>query len=291
MKPTAEFMSLAAELHSYVLSFLPWQDVLRCSSVGYYLMIYNRFLTIVLQVCKALRLTYMSSSQLQYIVELGGQRLLHVPDTDLDNPTSIAKCLQLLRDKANAWFKFDERPLMTLHVPEQFRFSYRSFVGGHYCMWDEEQDLAKIFPILPNPSQRTIERDWSPKSSRSVPNAQTFSVFMDPVQNLVAIAYAITDDDLQSGDESFYIDLRTLDVDGVHPRAAGPKLFLSGLPGGENSELITQSMKLEGLGRHIAFRRSLTVSDEEDSTYEDVWALQIWDWQHSMTSNVSPGQK
>jgi hypothetical protein len=291
MKPTAEFMSLATELHSYVLSFLPWQDVLRCSSVGYYLVIYNRFLTIILQVCKALRLTYMSSSQLQYIVELGGQRLLHVPDTDLDNPTSIAKCLQLLRDKANAWFKFDERPLMALHVPEQFRFSYRSFVGGHYCMWDEEQDLAKIFPILPNPSQRTIERDWSPKSSRSVPNAQTFSVFMDPVQNLVAIAYTITDDDLQSGDESFYIDLRTLDVDGVHPRAAGPKLFLSGLPGGENSELITQSMKLEGLGRHIAFRRSLTVSDEEDSTYEDVWALQIWDWQHSMTSNVSPGQE
>jgi hypothetical protein len=56
---------------------------------------------IVLQVCKALRQTYISSSELQYIVELSGQRLLHVPNTD-DVNIPVSERLQLLRDKAHA---------------------------------------------------------------------------------------------------------------------------------------------------------------------------------------------
>jgi len=38
MEPTAELLSLAEELRSYIMSFLPWQDILRCSSVSYNLL-------------------------------------------------------------------------------------------------------------------------------------------------------------------------------------------------------------------------------------------------------------
>ncbi|OJA12069.1 hypothetical protein AZE42_02170 [Rhizopogon vesiculosus] len=268
MKRNADFLSLAAELRSYILSFLPWQDVLRCSSV-----------------CKVLHLTYMSSSELQYIVELGGQRLLPVSSTDPDNVTSIAKRLQLLRDKAHAWFEFDKCSFRTVSIPERFRYARRSITGGHLCLWNEE-GLAKIFPILPKPSQQTIERDWSLRSSHSVPNAHAWDVFMDPAQNLIATAYATThehsDWQSHSDDANFYIGLTTLDVGGIHPQAAGPVLFL---PGYENRGLAVFGWKLKVLGSHVAFQRSLVLRDRANTTYKDRWWLQIWDWQHSTTSN------
>jgi hypothetical protein len=34
-QPKVEFLALAEELHSYILSFLPWQDILRCTSVSH----------------------------------------------------------------------------------------------------------------------------------------------------------------------------------------------------------------------------------------------------------------
>ncbi|KAG1838914.1 hypothetical protein DFJ58DRAFT_120895 [Suillus subalutaceus] len=144
LRPRAEFLSLAEELQSYILSFLPCKDILRCSSV-----------------CKALRQTYMSSSELQYVTELGGQQLLFVPGMDLDNNTSNFKCLQLLRDKAHAWFKLDIHSSKTVFIPEPFRRYTNTFlVHGHLRLFNEVQQLAKIFPILPKPDQQIIERDW-----------------------------------------------------------------------------------------------------------------------------------
>jgi hypothetical protein len=34
VRPKLEFLALAEELYSYILSFLPWQDILRCTSVS-----------------------------------------------------------------------------------------------------------------------------------------------------------------------------------------------------------------------------------------------------------------
>jgi hypothetical protein len=39
MHHKAEFLSLAEELQSHILSFLPWRDILRCASVSYDLLI------------------------------------------------------------------------------------------------------------------------------------------------------------------------------------------------------------------------------------------------------------
>lgn len=270
MKPRSTgLLALAEELQSYILSFLPHQDILRCTSV-----------------CKTLRQTYMTSSELQYITELGGQQLLPVPDTDLDNHTSISKRLQLLRDKAHAWFKFDIHSFETISMPEQFHDAKTSLADGHLCLFNEDEQSAKIFPILPKPSQHKIERDWPSGSLCSIQNADSIEVFMDPAQNLIAIACMIADETLGMDDERLYIDLGALDGNGaVHPEAAGKTLFLSALPRCEDGLYTIENWKLEGLGRHIAFRRSLLVHEGSYKFGEEIWFLQIWDWQKSTTSS------
>jgi hypothetical protein len=35
MNPAEHFPSLAEEIRTYILSFLPWRDILNCTSVGY----------------------------------------------------------------------------------------------------------------------------------------------------------------------------------------------------------------------------------------------------------------
>ncbi|KAG1777075.1 hypothetical protein EV702DRAFT_1268612 [Suillus placidus] len=273
VKPKVEFLALAEELHAYILSFLPWQDILRCTSV-----------------CKALRQTYISSSELQYIIELGGQRLLPVPIADTGNHTSVSQRLQLLRDKSHAWFQFNLHAcsFQTVSMQDQIYEVVTSLADGHLCLWHHETEdsgsSAKIVPILPKPSQQTIEQYWSPGSLCSVPNAHIVDVYMDPAQNLIAIAYAVHNDMLQEG--RFYVDLRALDGDGIHPQAAGQTLFLSVLTAQVSHDLftVTEDLKLKGLGRHLALQCSV-LHDPVSTTPQVIWWLQLWDWQHSTTSN------
>ncbi|KAG2030662.1 hypothetical protein BDR03DRAFT_1003491 [Suillus americanus] len=233
-----QFLFLSEDLHAYILTFLSYRDIIRCTSV-----------------CKCLRQTYLSSSELQYIVELGGQRLLPV-GLGAHNHTPISERLRVLRDKARAWFKFDTRPVQTAIVPES------------------GPPFAKICSILSKPG---INREWHClESLLSVPNARHNDVLIDPEQNLVADAYEII------GKSRAYIDLLALDGDGSHPRAVGPTLStVPRLPGRQNTILARGSWRLDGLGRHIALWHFLQLDDP----YRILWWLQIWDWQHSTTSN------
>ncbi|KAG2131773.1 hypothetical protein DEU56DRAFT_757469 [Suillus clintonianus] len=242
MKPKAGFLSLAEEVQLYILILLPYRDILRCSSV-----------------CKALRQTYLSYSELQYIVELGGQQLLHVPDINPEHRISVSQRLQLLRNRAHAWFKLDVHTCTTIFIPDQCRYSrtssIRGVANGHLCLWDTN------------------------------PDAHTFDMFMDPAQNLIAVAYSVTDHDPNWGDaEMFYIDLIALDGGGVHPQAAGHTLFLSELTGYDVIKTDPDDIKLEGFGKHIAFWRTVEMLDANND-FHNMWELQIWDWQHSTTSS------
>ncbi|KAG1852504.1 hypothetical protein F4604DRAFT_1933652 [Suillus subluteus] len=184
-----------------------------------------QFLFLYSSVYVRLRETYLSSSELQYIVKLGGQRLLPV-GLGAHNHTPISERLRLLRDKAHAWFKFDTRPVQTVIVPETF------VSNGHLCLGHE--------------------------------------------QNLVAAAYEII------GKSGAYIDLLALDGDGSHPRAVGPTLStVPGFPGRQNIIQTCESWRLGGLERHIALWHLLLLRDPD----RILWWLQIWDRQHSTTSN------
>ncbi|KAG1905124.1 uncharacterized protein F5891DRAFT_1183835 [Suillus fuscotomentosus] len=201
MKPQIGFQFLAEELLCYILSFLPHRDILRCTSV-----------------CRTLRQTYLSSSELQYIVEISGQQLLVIPNTDDIIP--ISKRLQHLRDEAHAWFKVDTHWFLKIVPVTRAPLSREIIVaGGHFCSWDPIGDTAMIFPVLPKPSQQSIRRDWLPGTLCSVPHSYVLDVFMDPAQNLIAVAYIVDN-------TTVYINLRALDGDGVHPEAAGERLFL-----------------------------------------------------------------
>ncbi|KAG1727720.1 hypothetical protein EDB19DRAFT_2042757 [Suillus lakei] len=259
MQPKAEFQTLAEELQLYIMSFLSCRDILRCASV-----------------CKALRQMYMTSSELQYIIELKGQQLLPAPNMENRSPTS--KRLQFLRDKAHAWFNVDFHSFETVTVKS---YSEQKYVaGGHLYLWDQDEDLATIIPIFPRPSQQIIQRNWSPGTLCPVSNSTNLDVFMDPAQNLKAVVYMVDH-------ETLYIDLGALDRDGAHPQAAGRTLCPSGPPGYEDNRVQTTSAKLRGFGRHIALQRSVEVVVDHGAGiyYENVWQLQIWDWQHSTASN------
>ncbi|KAG1862418.1 hypothetical protein C8R48DRAFT_834090 [Suillus tomentosus] len=267
MKAKAGLLSLPEELLTYILSFLPWRDILRCTSS-----------------CNALRHIYTSesSSELQYAVELGSQRLLPVSN----NHIPVAERLKLLRENASAWFKFDLHSFETISIPEKFhRFTATYITNGHACFWNPRIDSVTIFPVLPKPSQETIERDFSPGSLCAVSNISDIDVFMDPAQNLLAIAYAISGDNYPYDEES-YIELLTLDGDGVHPQAAGRTLFMSDLwlPEGREN-FVRWCSKLEGFEKYIAFLRFAPLFDVTGSSVYSKWCLHIWDWQHSTSSN------
>ncbi|KAG1840496.1 hypothetical protein DFJ58DRAFT_916733 [Suillus subalutaceus] len=188
-------------------------------------------------VCKGLRETYLSSSELQYIVKLGGQRLLPV-GLGAYNYTPISERLRLLRDKAHAWFKFDTRPVQTAVVPETF------------------VDAKHLSPMG--------------TSALAMVTAQALPKYLQycQKQNLVAAAYEIID---KSG---AYIDLLALDGDGSHPRAVGPTLStVPGFPGRQNIIQRCESWRLGGLERHIALWHLLLLRDPDGI----LWWLQIWD--------------
>lgn len=227
----------------------------------------------------------MSSSQLQYIVELGGQQLLPVSSTDFDGQHApIHEHLRLLRDKAHAWFRFHLNPFETVSIPPlmfDLDVIKSSIVDGHLYLWDDDTTMMQVRRILPKLSQQIDTHHNVPP--HSLPylgcHGPTLDVFMDPEQNLLALAYSIPDDH----GNRFLIHMRALDEGGIHPQAAGSSLFLSGLPAQGNQGWSIREWKLKGFGKHIALlcllmdRTSCTTS----------WWLQIWDWQLSATSNVS----
>jgi hypothetical protein len=71
---------------------------------------------------------------------------------DSDNQTSVAKHLQLLRDKAHLWFKFDECSPESRHSPHQSSYISKFLHVGHFCLWDEREDLVMILPMPSKPS-------------------------------------------------------------------------------------------------------------------------------------------
>jgi hypothetical protein len=222
----------------------------------------------------------MSSSELQYTIELSGQRLL--PVHDVFGHTSFSKRLQLLRDKAHAWFKLNLHSFETISLPRNLSSICIYIADGRFCWWNFDRDLAAIILILPKPSRLQIKRNWSRGTLCSVAHLTNLDVFMDPAQNLLDVVYVVTCGPLQS-DKTVHVDLRALNDDSIHPQAAGRTLVLSELP-----KFDTNYATLKGCGRCIALLRrqhSTRISSGR------MWQLQIWDWKNSTASNVSLGQE
>ncbi|KAG1818665.1 uncharacterized protein BJ212DRAFT_1497621 [Suillus subaureus] len=81
----ATLLNITEELRCYILSFLPYNQILRCASP-------------TLKLCRTMHTTVKNSVDLQYAIELGAQGLVQVHPPIV----SIAECLRILREKANA---------------------------------------------------------------------------------------------------------------------------------------------------------------------------------------------
>ncbi|KAG2141148.1 uncharacterized protein EDB93DRAFT_639459 [Suillus bovinus] len=246
IKPKPLFLSLAEELRIYILSFLSCRDILRCTSV-----------------CKALRQTYISSSELQYTVELSGQCLLPVSTND---HTPISERLWRLRDKAHAWFKFNAYAFRTVTPPVLYPERLKHITGEHLYSWDHQNNLVTVSTMPSKLSQRTIKHNWSPRTLCPFPLQVKQNTLMDPAQNLFAIMHVING--------VTYIYLATLDGR-VHPHAAEPALVLE-------SPVYEWQAKLKCYGRHIAVWHDSCIDALRSLT---TWQLHIWDWQQSTTSS------
>jgi hypothetical protein len=188
-------------------------------------------------------------------------------NADLDH-APISERLQCLRDEVHAWFKFNTKSFQTIFPPvpghgSKYVSSERLYLWNHY------HNLVAVSSIPSKVSQQTIEHEWSPTTSCPSRWPVKLDVLMDPIQNLFAIVYNVN--------KTTNIYLATLDDGRVHPHASGPALVL-GLPGYSNQ------VKFKCYGRHIGLRRRLRIGT---SLLNVQWQLQIWDWQHSTTSNVS----
>ncbi|KAG1842929.1 hypothetical protein C8R48DRAFT_36064 [Suillus tomentosus] len=221
----------------------------------------------------------MYSSELQYIVELSGQCLL--PMSNTDDHTPIHKRLQRLRDKAHAWLKFDAYAFQTVTLPilfgDSLQYCLQYCTGEHLYVWNHHNNLIAISPIPFKLSQQTIEHHWSPRTLCPFPRAARWDGLMDPAQNLLAVRYSV--------DEVTYIYLATLDDGCVHPHAAGPALDLE-LPG------LEREAKFKCYERYIALWREYSTDEVATSLPMTplpwkTWELHIWDWQHSTTLYVS----
>ncbi|KAG1750526.1 uncharacterized protein EDB91DRAFT_693651 [Suillus paluster] len=95
---------IAEELRCHILSFLSYNEIICCALT-----------------CRTMYNTVKSSAELQYIIELGAQRL--IPVTHPWPPTvSTAECLRALRDKANVWASFELNVTKTLRFLDPFDF-------------------------------------------------------------------------------------------------------------------------------------------------------------------------
>jgi hypothetical protein len=273
----SEFL-LLADLHAVVHSDLPslprYSSMYICEQQFTVTMWACVLPTIVLQACRDLRQTCLSSSELQYLVELGGQQLLPVDFPPDSHEALISERLQLLKDKAQAWLKFDTQHVETVDVSDKYIVGRTVVSNGHLGVvyGNRYPAFAKISSILPEPLQQAqaVDREWYRETLFSVPNARNIEMYMDPTQNLLATVYHVIDG------SDIYIDLLPLDRDGVHPHAAGPTLFMSpGLPTGRRQDIRWKAdqWKLEGLGRYIALRHSLALHHPN----RVLWWLHIWD--------------
>jgi hypothetical protein len=82
---------------------------------------------------------------------------------------------------------------------------------------------------------------------------------------MIAVAYSISADHLWwDNKKMFYVDMEILHEGGIHPEGAGQILFLLDLrlPGCEDSLIKIYDFKLKGLGKHVAFWRSMLIDDQ-----------------------------
>ncbi|OJA18339.1 hypothetical protein AZE42_06206 [Rhizopogon vesiculosus] len=223
--------------------------------------------------------TIKDSTELQYLIELGAQGLMPIhpgPPT-----VSIAECLRILRDKANAWTSFDLSVTKRLRVPWFFNPKFITITHQRLTLspWYDRGDvhiMPKVIDIMTCTPEtaRFPPCRWNEDNANPSPGAYSCNRYLDETQELVITVYMLSAD-TSTSDSIYQIHFRTISMDIEHHLANTSCLELTWwVP--SNGERQSQKTEVTVLGDRVALYIEVLVEDiDELNSY---WSLHVWGW-------------
>ncbi|KAG1749033.1 uncharacterized protein EDB91DRAFT_1334439 [Suillus paluster] len=240
----AALEDIPAELRCHILSFLSYNEIIRCALTSHTM--YD---------------TVKSSVELQYIIELGSQKLIQVHPRP---PTvSTAECLHIIRDKANAWnsFELDATKAKALRFPGVFNSS--SIIHQQLGLSNSSIDENAAYHAIDFKSYATrASRRWRHDHHPVIRTTR----FMDDAQDLIITARFPTAID----SHEFKVLFHTISTGEEHPLAHESRVVAGKLACDEEGDL---NVSVSVLGDRIA----LCVA-EKDENGDSYWSLHVWNW-------------
>ncbi|KAF9234013.1 hypothetical protein BU15DRAFT_66089 [Melanogaster broomeanus] len=260
------FLCLAVELQCHILEYLSYKDIIRCA-----------------QTCRSLLAVILTSTELQYQIELGAHRLRFFAVDD----ESTHRRYRLLREKTRAWSLFDLNKV-DLRVPlvndGDFDDCGMSFADGCLSLYNESLDncSARLVDLdTPSPSQSRT-RAWTPGEIRSSADGlAVICTLMDVWQDLLLCA-SIRTGFVGCGQPLYQIGVRTISggPDDYHPLAADGVLFSVGSFWGAAFRFDPGDSQLQVHGDYTGLFSTATA----DGGHGVSWLLQVWNWKRGGTS-------
>jgi hypothetical protein len=232
-------------------------------------------------------MTVKDSTDLQYIIELGAQRLMPIHPRP---PTvSTAGCLRMLRGKANAWNSFDSNVTKELRIPlsyspiEFFKFTIThqqlslSARLRHPHFIIQIIDLRTCIPEMVNVPSCIRGSIYT-----NLGRAYVYSRYIDATQDFM-ITIDLLGDNSHTSDFMYGINFCTISTNKAHPLAHESRLkLICRVPCDEE----WQSYKtiLTVFGDRLAFYSEVKIHDSgSDYPY---WSLHVWNWREGSQSDV-----
>ena len=228
--------------------------------------------------------TIKNSTELQYLIELGAQRLIPVHPR---SPTlSMAECLHILRDKAIAWSSFKLKVTKRLHRVPFFKPGIPSIIHQQLAFsslrWPSELDSKVIDLRTCTPETASAPpRTWG----RDIENAAPVCFrLVDEAQDLM-VTVSILSGNPRTSNLMYRIDLRTIYTDMEHPLAQGSCLVDGRVPREDVRQVKLAAVTV--LGDRLAFYGSVH-PPADGGTANHRWSLHVWNW-HEGGDELSVG--
>ncbi|KAG2068463.1 hypothetical protein BDR04DRAFT_1232783 [Suillus decipiens] len=267
------FLNITEELHCYILSFLPYNQILHCALI-----------------CRTMHTIVKNSVELQYAIELGAQGLVQVhPRT-----VSTAECLRMLREKKNAWSSFK------LHVTKSIRLDWlpgfcslthrQLGLASHsaevkcHCESDSEEDeyvTSKVIDTKTCTSDSANDFPCTWRKNDPAPGVSPANHYVDETHDLyVSVDILKTRPKRNS---RFQINFRQLSTGKEHLLANGSQLVT-----------VTRAPNKRLSSRRRMYRRALVnVLEDRLALYGETiikneyryWSLHVWNWHEGVQAD------
>ncbi|KAG2040858.1 hypothetical protein BDR03DRAFT_68403 [Suillus americanus] len=238
----ATLESLPDEMRCHILGFLSYNEIIRCALT-----------------CLTLYNTVKCSVELQYIIELGAQRLIEVHPR---SPTSsLSEYLCILRKKANAWNTF--KPIATHALRGMTLFNLNSIVHGNIisCTPSVHMDPVSNTVDIKTKSTCIVEVLMNPS-----PALYTYR-YMDELQDIeIIITLPI---DVDSDGFKYQISFRTISTGEEHPLSHGSRI-VSGRAACSNAQDIKIAVAV------LDDRLAVYIAGLDENP---CWSLHVLSWQ------------